>query len=140
MEPPAEPQTIEALTHRVAKLERINAALMAHVERTMDQQGGAYSLFQRRDLRAAALRRLGPADGDAGKSLVQVHRAVLLAIGRSAAARRSRRDDGPMNRPGLWMEPPAEPQTIEALTHRVAKLERINVKVWFRCIERYCSP
>ncbi|MCG5246212.1 ATP-binding response regulator [Methylorubrum extorquens] len=46
MEPPAEPQTIEALTHRVAKLERINAALMAHVERTMDQQGGAYSLFQ----------------------------------------------------------------------------------------------
>jgi signal transduction histidine kinase/CheY-like chemotaxis protein len=30
----------------VAKLERINAALMAHVERTMDQQGGAYSLFQ----------------------------------------------------------------------------------------------
>ncbi|QIJ74615.1 response regulator [Methylobacterium sp. NI91] len=45
-EPPPEPQTIEALTHRVAKLERINAALMAHVERTMDQQGGAYSLFQ----------------------------------------------------------------------------------------------
>ncbi|GJE17931.1 ATP-binding response regulator [Methylobacterium marchantiae] len=31
---------------RIAKLERINAALMAHVERTMDQQGGAYSLFQ----------------------------------------------------------------------------------------------
>lgn len=45
-EPPPEPQTVEALTHRVAKLERINAALMAHVERTMDQQGGAYSLFQ----------------------------------------------------------------------------------------------
>lgn len=46
MEPPPEPQTIESLTQRVAKLERINAALMAHVERTMDQQGGAYSLFQ----------------------------------------------------------------------------------------------
>jgi len=46
MEPAPEPQTIESLTHRVAKLERINAALMAHVERTMDQQGGAYSLFQ----------------------------------------------------------------------------------------------
>ena len=45
-EPQSEPQTIESLTHRVAKLERINAALMAHVERTMDQQGGAYSLFQ----------------------------------------------------------------------------------------------
>ncbi|GJE72530.1 ATP-binding response regulator [Methylorubrum podarium] len=45
-EPPTEPQTVESLTHRVAKLERINAALMAHVERTMDQQGGAYSLFQ----------------------------------------------------------------------------------------------
>jgi len=46
MEPAPEAQTIESLTHRVAKLERINAALMAHVERTMDQQGGAYSLFQ----------------------------------------------------------------------------------------------
>ncbi|MCJ2080630.1 hybrid sensor histidine kinase/response regulator [Methylobacterium sp. J-090] len=32
--------------HRIAKLERINAALMAHVERSMDQQGSAYSLFQ----------------------------------------------------------------------------------------------
>lgn len=31
---------------RIAKLERINAALMAQVERSMDQQGGAYSLFQ----------------------------------------------------------------------------------------------
>ncbi|WP_420847314.1 hybrid sensor histidine kinase/response regulator [Methylobacterium organophilum] len=40
------PDTVEGLTRRVAKLERINAALMAHVERTMDQQGGAYSLFQ----------------------------------------------------------------------------------------------
>ncbi|WP_438345124.1 ATP-binding response regulator [Methylorubrum populi] len=46
MEPAAEPQTVESLNRRVAKLERINAALMAHVERTMDQQGGAYSLFQ----------------------------------------------------------------------------------------------
>ena len=36
----------EALARRVEKLERINAALMAHVERTMDQQGGAYALFQ----------------------------------------------------------------------------------------------
>jgi signal transduction histidine kinase/CheY-like chemotaxis protein len=36
----------EPLLRRIAKLERINAALMAHVERSMDQQGGAYSLFQ----------------------------------------------------------------------------------------------
>jgi two-component system, sensor histidine kinase len=41
-----EAETREALVRRVAKLERINAALMAHVERTMDQQGGAYALFQ----------------------------------------------------------------------------------------------
>ena len=40
------PDTAESLTRRVAKLERINASLMAHVERAMDQQGGAYSLFQ----------------------------------------------------------------------------------------------
>lgn len=45
---PAEtaPDTVESLTKRVAKLERINASLMTHVERAMDQQGGAYSLFQ----------------------------------------------------------------------------------------------
>jgi signal transduction histidine kinase len=46
MEAPSEPDTVESLGRRVAKLERINASLMAHVERTMDQQGGAYSLFQ----------------------------------------------------------------------------------------------
>ncbi|MGU3539911.1 ATP-binding response regulator [Methylobacterium sp. A54F] len=34
------------LARRIEKLERINASLMAHVERTMDQQGGAYALFQ----------------------------------------------------------------------------------------------
>lgn len=44
--PGAAPETVESLTRRVAKLERINASLMAHVERAMDQQGGAYSLFQ----------------------------------------------------------------------------------------------
>ncbi|GEP08763.1 ATP-binding response regulator [Methylobacterium gnaphalii] len=42
----ATPDTVEALNRRVQKLERINASLMAHVERAMDQQGGAYSLFQ----------------------------------------------------------------------------------------------
>lgn len=36
----------EPLLRRIQKLERINAALMAHVERSTDQQGGAYSLFQ----------------------------------------------------------------------------------------------
>lgn len=41
-----EPETEAALRRRVAKLERINAALMAHVERSTDQQGGAYALFQ----------------------------------------------------------------------------------------------
>ena len=40
------PDSVASLTKRVAKLERINASLMAHVERAMDQQGGAYSLFQ----------------------------------------------------------------------------------------------
>ncbi|GEP02767.1 ATP-binding response regulator [Methylobacterium oxalidis] len=36
----------ETLQRRIEKLERINAALMARVERSMDQQGGAYALFQ----------------------------------------------------------------------------------------------
>lgn len=36
----------ETLRRRIAKLERINAALMSHVERVTDQHEGAYSLFQ----------------------------------------------------------------------------------------------
>lgn len=36
----------EALSRRIAKLERINAALMVHVERLTNQPEGAYSLFQ----------------------------------------------------------------------------------------------
>ncbi len=39
-------ETDESLRRRIEKLERINAALMSHVERTMDQRGSAYSLFQ----------------------------------------------------------------------------------------------
>ena len=39
-------ETDESLHRRIAKLERINASLMAHVERSMDQRGSAYSLFQ----------------------------------------------------------------------------------------------
>ncbi|WP_375465185.1 hybrid sensor histidine kinase/response regulator [uncultured Methylobacterium sp.] len=35
-----------SLHRRIAKLERINAALMGHVERSTDQRGGAYALFQ----------------------------------------------------------------------------------------------
>ncbi|GLS42319.1 ATP-binding response regulator [Methylobacterium brachythecii] len=44
--PQTAPDPVDALNQRVHKLERINASLMAHVERAMDQQGGAYSLFQ----------------------------------------------------------------------------------------------
>ena len=36
----------EDLERRIAKLQKINAALMQRVERSMDQQGNAYSLFQ----------------------------------------------------------------------------------------------
>ncbi|MCJ2049798.1 ATP-binding protein [Methylobacterium sp. J-070] len=39
-------QTDASLHRRIEKLERINAALMSHVERSMDQRGSAYSLFQ----------------------------------------------------------------------------------------------
>ena len=39
-------ETDESLRRRIEKLERINAALMSHVERSMDQRGSAYSLFQ----------------------------------------------------------------------------------------------
>lgn len=39
-------EDVAALHRRIAKLERINAALMSQVERTMDQRGSAYSLFQ----------------------------------------------------------------------------------------------
>jgi len=39
-------ETDASLHRRIEKLERINAALMSHVERSMDQRGSAYSLFQ----------------------------------------------------------------------------------------------
>lgn len=38
--------TIAGLVRRLEKLEKINAALMQRVERSMDQQANAYSLFQ----------------------------------------------------------------------------------------------
>lgn len=44
--PPAPPKTPAELLKRIEKLEKINAALMARVERSMDQQANAFSLFQ----------------------------------------------------------------------------------------------
>lgn len=38
--------TLEELQRRINKLQKINAALMQRVERSMDQQANAYSLFQ----------------------------------------------------------------------------------------------
>lgn len=37
---------VEALKRRILKLERVNRALMDHVERSTDRQGSAYSMFQ----------------------------------------------------------------------------------------------
>ena len=42
----ADSQIEDELRRRIAKLERINASLMSHVERVTDQHEGAYSLFQ----------------------------------------------------------------------------------------------
>lgn len=39
-------EDVDALRRRIAKLERINDALMDHVERATDRQANAYSLFQ----------------------------------------------------------------------------------------------
>lgn len=44
--PPPTPETVAELLKRIDKLERINSALMARVERSMDQQANAFSLFQ----------------------------------------------------------------------------------------------
>jgi len=43
---PAADQTVSELQRRVEKLVKINAALMQRVERSMDQQANAFSLFQ----------------------------------------------------------------------------------------------
>lgn len=45
LDPRPDPER-DALLTRIAKLERINSALMTHVERATDQSAGAYSLFQ----------------------------------------------------------------------------------------------
>lgn len=44
--PPARGSVEDELRLRIVKLERINNALMTHVERATDQHGSAYSLFQ----------------------------------------------------------------------------------------------
>ncbi|MBR0691222.1 hybrid sensor histidine kinase/response regulator [Bradyrhizobium manausense] len=41
-----DPQTVEQLQREAAKLKKINAALMSRVERSMDQQLNAFSLFE----------------------------------------------------------------------------------------------
>ncbi|MFN3869561.1 MAG: ATP-binding protein [Hyphomicrobiaceae bacterium] len=43
---PSQPIGHEALERRIAKLEKINLALMNRVERSLDQQANAYSIFQ----------------------------------------------------------------------------------------------
>ena len=42
----ADDEDIEALRERVRRLEKINAALMDRVERSIDMQGGAFSMFE----------------------------------------------------------------------------------------------
>ncbi len=44
--PPLDAADQEGLQERVEKLAKINAVLMDRVERSMDQQGNAFSLFQ----------------------------------------------------------------------------------------------
>ncbi len=46
LEMPPESSEIEELERQIAKLTKINAALMQRVEKSMDQQANAYSLFQ----------------------------------------------------------------------------------------------
>ncbi|PNA19369.1 hybrid sensor histidine kinase/response regulator, partial [Pseudomonas sp. FW215-R4] len=41
-----DPETVEQLRREAAKLKKINAALMSRVERSMDQQLNAFSLFE----------------------------------------------------------------------------------------------
>ena len=43
---PSEPPETCELIRRINKLEKINAALMNRVERSLDQQANAYSMFQ----------------------------------------------------------------------------------------------
>jgi signal transduction histidine kinase len=50
------PNGVADLQRRVAKLEHINAALMAHVERATDQRGNAHALFQTAILLEAQVR------------------------------------------------------------------------------------
>ncbi|MGD9263619.1 MAG: hypothetical protein PVG88_04700, partial [Methyloceanibacter sp.] len=44
--PPSDGADQEGLQERLEKLSKINAVLMDRVERSMDQQGNAFSLFQ----------------------------------------------------------------------------------------------
>ena len=70
------------LRSRVAKLERINAALMAHVERATDQHEGAYSLFQTAIMLEGRVR-----------SRTEELTALMRSLERSNAALKSAKDE-----------------------------------------------
>lgn len=78
------------LRRRIAKLEKINAALMAHVERATDQHEGAYSLFQTAIMLEGRVRARTEELTNLMRSLERSNAALKLAKEEAETANRSK--------------------------------------------------
>ena len=76
---PQQPRSLEMLERETIKLKKINAALISRVERSMDQQANAFSLFET----AIALdNRVAPATSDSAARVVGLDAVVHLPLWR----------------------------------------------------------
>lgn len=85
-----DPQRETEMAIRIAKLERINAALMAHVERATDQRGNAFALFQMAILLEAQVRSRTEELTSLMHSLEQSNQALRAAKDEAEMANRSK--------------------------------------------------
>ena len=85
-----DPQRETEMAIKIAKLERINAALMAHVERATDQRGNAFALFQTAILLEAQVRSRTEELTNLMHSLEQSNQALRAAKDEAEMANRSK--------------------------------------------------
>ena len=87
--PPADDRVAE-LEHKLAKMAKINAALMGRVEREMDIKGGAFSLFQAAIVLENKVRQRTAALEDAMRNLAASNRELRVAKEAADAANKAK--------------------------------------------------
>jgi signal transduction histidine kinase/CheY-like chemotaxis protein len=90
MDGPPVPDSERALRAEVVKLRKINAALVARVERSMNAQGSAFSLFASATSLESEVRQRTAALNDAMRDLTASNHAALIARDAADAASRAK--------------------------------------------------